>query len=168
MNAKYQAIDVANYILWYANDKHEDGQVTALKLQKIIYYVAARFFKEKSIHLFDERIEKWRFGPVVPSVYHTFKGRGYGVISKPIARFVKDGDEVISKSFDESVIDCNDRVIIDPVIDQLVELPAFKLVDMTHKEEAWKRDEDTILTTWINPEYTDDDLLKAVNTLEGL
>lgn len=165
MLKKYQAIDIANYILWYANKDGCDYGITALKLQKILYYVAAKYFEKKERMLFDEKIEKWRFGPVTPSVYHAFKERRYGAITKPISTFEVDGTAVKAVPFDYTKIDSDDVEIISPVIDELVPISAFDLVDRTHREAAWKDNESIILNTWDNPVYTEDELLVAARTV---
>jgi len=165
MLKKYQAIDIANYILWYANKGGRDYGITALKLQKILYYVAAKCLKERGEVLFDEQIEKWRFGPVTPSVYHAFKERRYGAITKPISTFEVDGTTVKAVPFDYTKIESDDVEIIRPVIDELAPISAFDLVDRTHREAAWKDNESIILNTWDNPIYTEDELLAAARTV---
>lgn len=69
--APYTAAHVANFFL----DKgEEEGRgIDTLKLQKLVYisYGWALALLHKS--LFDEPIEAWKHGPVIPSLYHEFK-----------------------------------------------------------------------------------------------
>lgn len=68
----YLPSNIANYFLWRA-DKAAVKDITSMKLIKLVYFAYAwhlAFFDKK---LFHERIEAWRYGPVVPSVYHEFK-----------------------------------------------------------------------------------------------
>jgi uncharacterized phage-associated protein len=45
------------------------GPVTTVKLQKLIYYCQAWHLVRTDSALFDDRIEAWPQGPVVPSIY---------------------------------------------------------------------------------------------------
>ena len=79
---KYNALDIANYIIWYANENRKDIQdITNLKLQKLLYYVAANYYILYDKRLFEEQIEKRKYGPAVQSVYQTFKYYSYGHIN---------------------------------------------------------------------------------------
>ncbi len=66
----YSAIDVARYIIWYC--KRRRYSISNLKLQKILYFVQANFLVSIGTPCFEEEIEAWDFGPVVPEVYHEF------------------------------------------------------------------------------------------------
>ncbi|MGV0327322.1 Panacea domain-containing protein [Corynebacterium confusum] len=59
-----------------------------MKLQKILYFVAAEYQKTTSQSLFSERFETWQYGPVLRSVYSEFRpfSRDY------ITRFAKDAE----------------------------------------------------------------------------
>lgn len=63
-----RAIDVAEYILV------EIGETTAMKLEKLLYYSQAWHLAWTEQPLFDDKIEAWRDGPVVPSLYLLHKG----------------------------------------------------------------------------------------------
>ncbi len=63
------AHDVAAYILG------ELGEMTAMKLQKLVYYSQAWSLVWDERPLFRERIEAWANGPVVPELYQLHKGR---------------------------------------------------------------------------------------------
>ncbi len=68
--AEYNANDVAKYIINYAIEK--ENPITNLHLQKILYFVWIDFYKATKEHLFDESIEAWQYGPVVPKVYNEY------------------------------------------------------------------------------------------------
>lgn len=149
MTMKYKAIDVANYILWYVNedDKHKNKVlVSALKLHKLVYYVAVKYAQTFNKPLFEEKIEKWQYGPVTPSVYHAFKGRGYNHISKTAAQFELADGEFKRKEFTPDIFDETDKEMIQDLIDMLVGKSARELVDATHREAAWKDNEREILS----------------------
>ena len=62
---------VGNYILDLA-DK-DNRPVTPLKLQKLVYITFGWALVLEEIKLFEENIEAWEHGPVIPSLFHQFK-----------------------------------------------------------------------------------------------
>lgn len=69
----YKALDVAKYIV--TKCYMENCPVTNLQIQKILYYIQKDFLKKGTV-AFDDEIEAWQFGPVVPEVYYFFCGNG--------------------------------------------------------------------------------------------
>ena len=68
----YAASHIANYFLLKAKlDKISD--MTPMKLVKLVYIAYSWYYAICKKKLFDEKIEAWRYGPVVPSIYHEFK-----------------------------------------------------------------------------------------------
>src|ERR1700722_7710959 len=63
-----RAVDVAEYIL------DTVGEMTAMKLEKMVYYSQAWHLAWTESALFNDRIEAWRDGPVVPSLYALHRG----------------------------------------------------------------------------------------------
>ena len=74
---KNNALSIANYFIELANNESEE--VKPLKLMKLVYiahgYILATLNKSALNPRFD-RVEAWKFGPVIPSVYHSFKSYG--------------------------------------------------------------------------------------------
>jgi len=62
------AHDVARYILERA------GQMSAMKLQKLVYYSQAWHLVWRSRPLFPETVEAWAKGPVVRELYNVHRG----------------------------------------------------------------------------------------------
>ena len=62
------AVDVAEHILT------KYGQMSAWKLQKLVYYAQAWNLVWYEEPLFDDRIEAWANGPVVPNLYDRHRG----------------------------------------------------------------------------------------------
>ncbi|HSS48337.1 MAG TPA: type II toxin-antitoxin system antitoxin SocA domain-containing protein, partial [Thermoanaerobaculia bacterium] len=60
--------NVAAYIL------QKQGEMTAMKLQKLVYYSQAWSLVWDEEPLFAERVEAWANGPVVPDLYREHKG----------------------------------------------------------------------------------------------
>lgn len=61
--------DVASYIL----DKI--GEISAMKLQKLIYYSQAWSMAWDECALFDADFEAWENGPILPSIYDIHQGQ---------------------------------------------------------------------------------------------
>ena len=61
--------DVAAFILG------ERGEMTAMKLEKLVYYSQAWSLVWDERALFPERIEAWANGPVCPDLYRLHQGR---------------------------------------------------------------------------------------------
>ena len=70
---------VTNYFIWFFQ-KHGD-LITNLKLQKLLYFAQGWFLALYDTPLFKEEIQAWIHGPVVATVYHSYKGFGYGPIT---------------------------------------------------------------------------------------
>ena len=67
----YKAIEVAKLVV---NACAEDGHpVTNLKLQKILYFMWLDWYRERKEYLFNDRIEGWHYGPVVPDIYWSYR-----------------------------------------------------------------------------------------------
>jgi uncharacterized phage-associated protein len=72
------ASEVANYLV--ASFRDAGDPLTNLKLQKLLYYAQGWYLAIHDEALFDERIEAWPRGPVVPPVYGSFKHRQWNPI----------------------------------------------------------------------------------------
>lgn len=63
------AHDVAAYIL------RKKGEMTAMKLQKLVYYSQAWSLVWDEEPLFEEEIQAWVNGPVIPALYQAHRGQ---------------------------------------------------------------------------------------------
>lgn len=141
MNVKiYNALDVARYIINKCNQ--EDSALSNLKLQKVLYFVQANFLlqTEDNHPCFGNRIEAWNFGPVIPDVYHEFKR--FGSSSIPAIEEYMDFSDGLwnaeNKKYTESIIEKNDRILIDEMVEQCKKYSATDLVNITHNQKPWK------------------------------
>ncbi len=69
----------------------EEGKfVTQMKLQKMVYFAHGYHLARYNEPLIREEFEAWKFGPVVPSIYQSYKLYGSdmiidtGLIAKPV------------------------------------------------------------------------------------
>lgn len=119
----YKAIDIANELLKRAAENGGGDLMTNLKLQKMLYYEQGFHLAYFNEPLFDEQIEAWQYGPVVPSVYDYYKTHG------------RDGLIPEDKVFEFRV--SNERALFDEVYRVYGAYSAIGLMNMTHTEMPW-------------------------------
>ena len=118
----YAALDIAKYVV--TKCKRDGKPISNLQLQKILYYIQRDYLRSGSI-AFQDSIEAWRFGPVVPKVYYYFCGAG----SMPLIPLVE---------FEGSTISDYDKMRIDRIVEEKRKLSAWSMVYETHREGgAW-------------------------------
>ncbi|KRG12647.1 hypothetical protein ACA30_16960 [Virgibacillus soli] len=157
MNMVYSAMDVANYIIQQslANEK----PISNLKLQKILYYLQARYLVDYGKPLFNDDIQKWKYGPVVKSVYHEYKNYGSSAIRNVSSILNVETDDagkikdIRFEPFDDSCLLPSDKDIIFETVKNLNKFGAFELVGFTHEHSIWKDHEREILLNISEP-YT--------------
>lgn len=134
----YKALDIARYIINYSNE--QEYGISNLKLQKLLYFVQAEFlaYTSEKKPCFEEEIEAWGFGPVVPCVYQEYKQFGSGNIPTIIEYFeVTETWNIVKKIFNPNVIKEKDRNRISDIVDGLSEYSATALVNITHNQAPW-------------------------------
>jgi uncharacterized phage-associated protein len=110
------ANDIATYIL------ERQGPMSAMKLQKLVYYAQAWHLVWADAPLFPERIEAWANGPVVPDLYR--QHRGQFQVSE-------------WKTGDSSRLDDQQGEAVDSVLNFYGPKDAFWLSELTHSEQPW-------------------------------
>ncbi len=134
----YNVLDVCRYVIKYSNEN--DYGVSNLKLQKILYFIQAYFLLKKKDHTpcFNEKIEAWNFGPVVPEAYYEYKQYGSGDIPTQESYIISDGKWNFKRiKFDDTVIVDEDKALIKKVVDTFVDYSATDLVSLTHRQSPW-------------------------------
>jgi uncharacterized phage-associated protein len=116
--------DIAQYLLAKADEDAGD-LISNLKLQKLAYYAQGFALALLDKPLFSEPIEAWIHGPVVPALYHEYKGFGSGALPPPVA-------------LDFAKYDLGTRELLDEVYAIYGQFAAWKLRDMTHQEPPWR------------------------------
>ena len=64
--------DVADFFIKTTNQS-EDDQITNLKLNKLLYYAQGVSLARTGKPMFNDALEAWQYGPVVPTVYRKYK-----------------------------------------------------------------------------------------------
>lgn len=110
------AHDVASFIL------KEHGEMTAMKLQKLVYYAQAWSLVWDETPLFHERIEAWANGPVIPALYAVHRGQFL------LKRWPNGVASKLSKTARETIL---------AVLRFYGPKPSQWLSDLTHAEAPW-------------------------------
>ncbi len=110
--------DVAKYIL------EKTGEITSMKLQKLVYYSQAWSLVWDEEPIFSEKIEAWSNGPVVRLLYEAHRGA-----FKVNAAALTAGDI--------SALTPKQIETIDAVFSYYGDKPAQWLSDLTHMEDPW-------------------------------
>ena len=140
-------LDTAQYIL------ERLGPVTALKLQKLVYYSQAWSIVWDDDVLFPERIWAWKNGPVVRELWETHRGQ-FRVATVPGGDSVNLSDE--------------QKETVDRVLDFYGGQNAQWLSDLTHMEDPWR---DAWASkahpeSYDNPEITLESIAEYYSTIE--
>lgn len=169
---KYTAMDIANLIIVYANEiQNREGSLTPIKLQKILYYVYVDCLVNKGTKLFNTPIEKWKFGPVVSSVYHNLKNYGVRHIDEPTSSYIFDDSkgsiyfEEIPFSIDAIELTLDVKESIREKVEELINKDPFDLVELTHKEQPWKEYESRILKGERGLVYSDQEIINYFSNI---
>lgn len=112
------SLDVANYIL------NKSGPMSAMKLQKLVYYSQAWSLVWDDTPLFDDRIEAWANGPVVPRLYAAHR-----------MKFHVSETDIPG---DAQKLNPDQRDSVDAVIAHYGTKSPQYLSDLTHEEQPWR------------------------------
>ena len=72
---KYYPVSLANYFV------DRLSFVDNVILNKLVYITYGIGYALYDREFFEEEIQAWMYGPVIPSIYHAFKGYGFGNIT---------------------------------------------------------------------------------------
>jgi len=112
------AKDVAQYIL------EQRGATNTIKLQKLVYYCQAWHLVWEECPIFNDRIEAWANGPVIPSLFFAHQGL-----------FSIGPDSNIGGSNNLGV---SEKETIDVILREYGDKSSQWLVELTHLEDPWK------------------------------
>lgn len=120
-----RALDAARYLIRLATPSEDENAdcLCHMRLQKLLYYVQGWHLAAVGVPLFPERIEAWRYGPVVKSLYPTFKEFRLAIPST-------EGEVA-------DTLTIKDRAFIASIWDIYKVYSATALRDMTHRETPW-------------------------------
>jgi uncharacterized phage-associated protein len=111
------AHDVAAYII------ERSGSMSAMKLQKLVYYSQAWHLVWEEEPLFQERIEAWANGPVIRELYAEHRGQF------TVDKWPKGNPDDLTPAQKGS---------IDAIVKHYAGKTAFWLSETTHREDPWR------------------------------
>lgn len=129
-----KAKDLASYIIDRYETKYFTRDISGIKLQKSLYFLFALWggfirksktnqSEEKMTYdefLFDDEIQAWVYGPVIPEIFKITKTLIAGS-KKPIDPF---NNEYIKGA-------------MDAILDDVFAISDFKLVEISHNDKCW-------------------------------
>lgn len=119
----YKAVDIANFFIDLANSD-EEGYITNMKVNKLVYFAQGWSLVRYGRKLFDENIEAWTHGPVIPSVYHAFKAYG------------KHNITAVHGKYDVDMFTADDLDLLADVALAYAKYDASELRRMTHEPQS--------------------------------
>ena len=152
--SRFTALHIADFYVQLSNDLPE-ADMTNLKLNKLCYYAQGWSLVKLGQPLFDEDIQAWDHGPVVPSVYRTYKVCGDNLISEP------------SEPFDESTLSVDELNLLIDVYNSYAKFSASALVTMTHRPGSpWRQVYEKRMNRVISPDLMLDYFRRHTDELE--
>lgn len=115
----YPVLVVADAFLKLA--KRKGKLLTPLQLMKLVYIAHGFYLAMREGDLFSDRIEAWKYGPVIPELYHATKQYGRSPI--PL-QSVGDDDPSLAKE---------DLDFVNEVYEKYGHLSGVALSSLTHK-----------------------------------
>ena len=123
MKSKYEALDIAKYIIAYS--AKQGYTITNLRLQKLLYFIYKKYLQMTDHNLFDDYIYAWEFGPTVSNIYFYFSNHA-GIPLRNEYRI------------DELNIDKDTKQLINNIISQYKDMPIDRLIQISMKSHgAW-------------------------------
>lgn len=133
---------IAYFLLKLA--EQNDIPLSNMELQKLLYFAQGKFLAKYGKPLFEEDMQAWKYGPVVPEAYQEFRRFG----SSPI--FLQEQNIGLSDDLSQH---------LGEILSEYSHLDGIQLSKMTHSERPWiqargtlKEDEDSqriIKKEWI-------------------
>lgn len=122
----YKAIDIAKKLIFLAQQDEANGGecLTNLKLQKLLYYQQGYHLAAFGTPLFEENVESWMYGPVVPVVYDTYAE--FGAHTLP------------SEENTPVVLTDDEEELFLQVYEAYRDFSAIGLMNKTHQEKPWQ------------------------------
>lgn len=121
----YPVSKIANMLLRYAySTEGAEDLMSNMKLQKMLYYQQGFHLAYFGEPLFEENIEAWMYGPVVPTIYAKYENNGRNGIEPDLDDdFHFENEEELN--------------LFNKVFEVYGKYSAYGLMNMTHNEEPW-------------------------------
>lgn len=135
--SKTDALSVANYFV--NKSIAENNPITILTLIKLVYFAqgySLAYINRPITNAKYDRIEAWKFGPVIPNVYNSFKHFKKNAITHPTS-VMKWDTETGDYYFEDPIVDDNETIIIlNKVWDTYKDWNSTKLINELHQQDT--------------------------------
>lgn len=115
----YNPLTIANFFL---KNYGSDNDITPMKLVKLVYISHGWYLGITGNALIDENPEAWKYGPVIPTVYHHFKN--FGGLPIKIQDFIPNPDTELNEEI---------KLFLKKIWDVYGQYSAIQLSAKTHK-----------------------------------
>ena len=129
----YDSVAVANYLIERARQRGE--MLTPMKVQKLVYFAHGWNLAINDQPLLRERIEAWKYGPVVPALYEELREFGSRPIPAPVEVMRVEANRlaVLQPTLDAADGDTSaTKELLDRVWDVYGHYSAVQLSNATH------------------------------------
>jgi len=121
----YNPNTIANYFIYKSID--EGLRITPMKVLKLVYIAHGWHLGLIKEPLLTEQAEAWKFGPVIESVYQTFKNYGKQDIDSMNLSY-----KIVRSEFENLIKNDNDRAFLDKVWNVYKKFSGSQLSSLTH------------------------------------
>ncbi len=129
MDIMNNSITIANYFL---KKSFEEGiEVSPMKLLKLVYIAHGWHLGLFDSELISEPTEAWKYGPVVPSVYHRFKSYGTDRITN-----IEFPSATAKNEFNQLLADKDTTSFLDKIWEVYKPYSGGQLSDLTHQPDT--------------------------------
>lgn len=132
---KIDALAVANYFIELAQKENKPIHLLGLVKRVYIAHGFSLALNHKGlINPRFDRVEAWRYGPVIPSVYHTFKQYKAQPITDLASNMTWNEDKKQPKWFTPRLTDKEDKKVVEMVWKRYAGFQDSELISLTHKK----------------------------------
>ncbi|WP_062062186.1 Panacea domain-containing protein [Aquimarina longa] len=117
----YNCFDIAEYFVKLA--KKEGEGIDPMKLLKLTYIAHGWYLGFKEKPLFNNQIQAWKYGTVIPELYHVIKRFGSGYV-----------DQETLDLYSENVIKEDDKDFLNTIWKHYKDYSGSQLSDKTHEK----------------------------------
>ena len=127
----YSAQLIADYVIASGG-----GMLTPLQVIKLVYISHGYTLAVCDRPLVPDKVEAWRYGPVIPSIYNTLKKYGGDPVPSSVYCGTMAGTDATEKQkeFLTSIIPYKAKAVLDRVLKMYGKLTGIELMKLTHKK----------------------------------
>ena len=132
---KNDAIAIANYFVDKANE--EDFKLTLLRLVKYVYIAYGFALALLNRIIIDKRfdvVEAWKYGPVIPSVYHSFKHNQNAPMTQKVSVLINEDESGNMTFFAPTIEDEEIKQVLDFVWEKYKNRTTGDLINILHSK----------------------------------